>query len=213
MSPCTVGGQVPRRAGRDVVLAGAAVLAVDLDAVEVGDQRVDLLVVHRAATVDAPRRHRRERSAVDEDEAHLVLAEAVETVLSAGAFQLTAVTSPVDGSVTVYGAVAAAAVHAAVAAGAVEAAVGRRLRTAREPQPTKRRSSGLGGAGLAVGLEHPVQRQADDDDDEQQHADAAARARGACPRAPRRRSTACGWRPARSRSRAPSRADLRLTKA
>ena len=38
-----------------------------LDALQVGDQVVDLLLVHGAAALDAPRRHGRERAAVGED--------------------------------------------------------------------------------------------------------------------------------------------------
>ena len=91
-------------------------------------------------------------------------------MFSAGASQSTARTSPVTWSVTVYGGLPPGGVHAAVAAGAVEATVGGRWRTAASPTSTKRFVDALLGAGLAVGLEDPVQRQADDDDDEQQHA-------------------------------------------
>src|SRR5690606_27252930 len=52
------GRQVAGRAAQRIVLTGTAVLARDLDAPEIGEQGVDLLVVHRAATFDAPWRHR-----------------------------------------------------------------------------------------------------------------------------------------------------------
>ena len=91
-------------------------------------------------------------------------------MFSAGAYQLTALTSPVCGSVIAYGGVAAGGGHAAVAAGAVEPAVGRGLEQLLAPRD-ERLSLLLDGAGLAVGLEDPVQRQADDQDDEQQHAE------------------------------------------
>ena len=71
-------------AGLGVVRAGAqrlvvaATLGRDLERPDLGDQRLDLLVVQRAAAGETPRRHRRERPAVDEDELDLALVEAVQ---------------------------------------------------------------------------------------------------------------------------------------
>ena len=53
-------------------LGVGAGIGLDLDRLDVLDEPVDLLVVHRATTVDAPRRHRREGTAVGEDETHLI---------------------------------------------------------------------------------------------------------------------------------------------
>src|SRR5690606_8483617 len=85
-----LGREMTALTGERVGLALTAAFARDLDALDVGDQRVDLLAVQRAAADEPPRRHRRERAAVLDDEADLVLVELVERGVQRGC-------GPVDG--------------------------------------------------------------------------------------------------------------------
>ena len=80
ISSCFALGSGPPSHRFDAARAG---LRRQLDRLQVGDDRIDLLVVHRAAAGDAPRGHRRELAAVDDDVPDLVLAEAVAAPCSA----------------------------------------------------------------------------------------------------------------------------------
>src|SRR4026207_752485 len=72
VKPDTAGnaGSVRQLSGSSWMLGGGA-LGLEWDAAGVGDDGLDLLGVHRTPADGAPRRHRRERSAVVEDELHL----------------------------------------------------------------------------------------------------------------------------------------------
>ena len=94
-------------------------------------------------------------------------------VFSAGAAHETALTSPVAGSVRLYAATPPVAFmppwHPAQLKALMLLPVGA---NSSAPHSTNCSSLRLDGAGLAVGLEHPVDRQRDDGDRQQQHAEA-----------------------------------------
>ena len=140
-------------------------LTLDLDALHVLDERLDLLGRHRATTNGAPWRHRRERAAVVEDELHFGFVEPVEDRVDCRSFPVDCRDGAGDRVGHRERSFSADAAHAAVAAGAVETAFSGRCEQLRAPG-RKTLVPALLSTGLTVGLEDPVEGQTDDADEQ-----------------------------------------------